>query len=101
MPQSQSIVCLHLVYSTKDRRPILREQKIRRTSYAYLGEAFKRLECPPILEGGVEYPIHLPWRFGRTMIQADRVMDEHGKSNRARRIRGITYLRRKRGPKAG
>ena len=38
MPQSLSVVCLHLVFSTKDRRPFLREQKIRESLHAYLGE---------------------------------------------------------------
>ena len=48
MPQSLSVVYLHLVFSTKDRLPFLREQKIRESVHAYLGEISKRLDCPPI-----------------------------------------------------
>lgn len=63
MPPSLSIICIHLVFSTKDRRPFLRDQKIRGTLHAYLGEVFKRLDCPPILIGGVEDHVHAGWNF--------------------------------------
>ena len=75
MPQSLSVVYLHLVFSTKDRRPFLRDKTVREEMHAFLGGVSKQLDCPPILAGGVEDHIHLLARFGRTITQADWVKE--------------------------
>ena len=54
MPQSLSVVYIHLIFSTKERRPFLRNPNLRHDAHAYLGEISKRLDCPPIVVGGVE-----------------------------------------------
>jgi putative transposase len=77
-----SVVYIHLVFSTKDRRPFLRDSEIRYALHAYLGEVSKRLECPPILVGGVEDHVHILARFGRTINQADWVKELKRVSNR-------------------
>ena len=74
MPQSLSAVYIHLVFSTKDRRPLLRDKPTRDALHSYLGGVSKQLDCPPILVGGVEDHIHLLARFGRTITQAEWVM---------------------------
>src|SRR5213592_4646870 len=66
MPQSLSAVYIHLVFSTKDRRPLLRDKPTRDALHSYLGGVSKQLYCPPILAGGVEDHVHLLARFGRT-----------------------------------
>jgi putative transposase len=81
MPQSLSVVYIHLVFSTKDRRPFLREKNLRESSHAYLGEISKRLDCPPMLIGGVEDHVHILARFGRTVTQADWVKELKRASN--------------------
>src|SRR6266516_1513823 len=48
MPQSGSVVYIHLVFSTKERRPFLRDEAIRKSLHAYLGSVSKQLECPPL-----------------------------------------------------
>ena len=53
MPQSLSAVYVHLVFSTKDRRPFLRDKTTRDALHSYLGGVSKQLDCPPILVGGV------------------------------------------------
>jgi len=75
MPQSLSAVYIHLVFSTKDRRPWLRDKSIRTSLHSFLGAASKQLDCPPILVGGVEDHVHLLARFGRTITQADWVKE--------------------------
>jgi REP element-mobilizing transposase RayT len=75
MPQSLSSVYLHLVFSTKERRPFLRDQTIREEMHAFLGGISKKLDCPPILVGGVEDHVHLLARHGRTITQADWVKE--------------------------
>jgi REP element-mobilizing transposase RayT len=75
MPQSLSAVYIHVVFSTKDRRPFLQVKALRERLHAQIGEISKRLGCPPILVGGVEDHVHLLARFGRTVTQAEWVKE--------------------------
>jgi len=81
MPQSLSAVYIHLVFSTKDRRPLLRDKPTRDGLHSYLGGVSKQLDCPPILAGGVEDHVHLLARFGRTITQAEWVKELKRVSN--------------------
>lgn len=81
MPQSLSVVYVHLVFSTKNRRPLLRDRAVRESGHAYLGEISKRLECPPFRVGGVADHIHLLARLGRTITQAEWVKELKRVSN--------------------
>jgi len=91
MPQSLSVIYVHLVFSTKDRRPFLRDQKLRGTLHAYLGEVSKRLDCPPILVGGVEDHVHILARFGRTISQAEWVKELKRVSNQWLKEQGVDF----------
>jgi len=71
MPQSLSAVYVHAVFSTKGRRPFLREAAVRTEMHACLGGISKRLDCPPLIVGGIDDHVHLLVRFGRTITQAD------------------------------
>ena len=75
MPQSLSAVYIHPVFSTKERRPFLRDSEERESLHAYLGGISKTLDCAPIIVGGMEDHIHLLARFGRTITQADWVKE--------------------------
>ena len=71
MPQSLSAVYIHLVFSTKERRPFLRDKVVRESLHAYLGAVSKQLECPSLKVGGVEDHVHLLCRFARITTQAE------------------------------
>jgi len=75
VPQSLSAVYIHLVYSTKERRPFLKDETIRVSAHRYLGGISKKLGCAPIITGGVEDHIHMLARFGRTITQAEWVKE--------------------------
>ena len=75
MPQSLSAVYIHLVFSTKDRKPFLRDRAKRDELHAYLGGISKTLECPTLIVGGVEDHVHLLARFARTITQAEWVKE--------------------------
>jgi REP element-mobilizing transposase RayT len=81
MPQSLSAVYIHLVFSTKEHRPFLRDPSAREALHAYLGGISKTLDCPPIIVGGMEDHVHLLARFGRTITQADWVKELKRVSN--------------------
>ena len=71
MPQSPSAVYVHLVFSTKERRPFLRDVNVRESLHRYLGRISKQLGCAPLVTGGVEDHVHQLVRLGRTISQAD------------------------------
>ena len=91
MPQSLSAVFIHLVFSTKERRPFLRDRAIRESLHAYLGGISKTLDCPPIIVGGIEDHVHLLARFGRTITQAEWVKELKRVSNLWLKEQGRTY----------
>ena len=81
MPQSLSAVYIHLVFSTKNRQPFLRDKDIRSRLHSQLGGISKTLGCAPILTGGVEDHVHLLARFGRTITQAEWIKELKRVSN--------------------
>jgi REP element-mobilizing transposase RayT len=81
MPQSLSAVYIHLVFSTKERRPFLRDPNVRTALHPYMGRISKELGCAPIITGGVEDHVHILARFGRTITQAEWVKELKRVSN--------------------
>lgn len=71
MSQSLSAVYMHLVFSTKNRHPWLKDKILREELHSYLGGVSKKLDCPTLIVGGVEDHVHLLARFSRTITQAD------------------------------
>src|ERR1700694_3451382 len=91
MPQSLSAVYIHLVFSTKGRRPFLPDETIRDLLHPYMGKISKQLGCAPIITGGVEDHVHLLARFGRTITQAEWVKELKRVSNLWLEARGPIY----------
>ena len=91
MPQSLSAVYIHLVFSTKDRRPMLRDKATRDELHAYLGGISKQLDCAPIQIGGVEDHVHILARFARTVTQAEWVKELKRVSNAWLKERDRTF----------
>ena len=91
MPQSLSAVYIHLIFSTKDRRPFLRDNVIRNKIHAQLGGISKTLRCPPISIGGVEDHVHILCRFGRTISQAEWVKELKRVSNGWMKMQSSDY----------
>ena len=66
MPQSLAKILVHTVFSTKDRRPFLRDRGLREECHRYLGGILGRLECQPLIVGGVEDHLHCLFALART-----------------------------------
>ena len=75
MPQSLSQILVHAVFSTKERRPFLRDSALRQEMHHYLGGVLKNLECQPIIVGGVEDHVHLLASLSRTHTAADLIKE--------------------------
>jgi len=69
MPQSLSQVILHVVFSTKDRRPWL-DPVIRPRLHAYLATVSRDSGCEAYRVGGTADHAHMAVRLARTVSQA-------------------------------
>lgn len=58
MPQSLARVWLHIVFSTKNREPFLRDPTIRDELYKYMATILKGIDSPALLINGVEDHVH-------------------------------------------
>ena len=70
MPQSLSRVLTHLVFSTKDRAPFIKEH-FGEQLHAYLSGVLNNHRCVSIQAGGVADHVHLLFALSRTMSIAE------------------------------
>lgn len=75
VPQSLAKILVHTVFSTKDRRPFLRDKPLRDELHRYLGGILTNLECQPNIVGGVEDHAHLLCALSRTCDAAAMVKE--------------------------
>jgi REP-associated tyrosine transposase len=66
MAQSLSRVLIHLVFSTKNREPLITPDH-RDRLFDYLGGTLNGLKCPPVLVGGMPDHVHLLFVQARTL----------------------------------
>jgi REP element-mobilizing transposase RayT len=69
MPQSLSYLLIHVVFSTKDRAPVL-ASSIRPALHAYLATVARNADCECYRVGGIADHVHLAIRLSRTMTTA-------------------------------
>ncbi len=67
MPQSLARVVLHVVFSTKNRVPFLKDPDLRARLQAYMAGVLQSIGCEPILIGGVEDHVHVLCNLSRTV----------------------------------
>jgi putative transposase len=75
MPQSLANVLIHAVWSTKERFSFLTDPSLRDELHHYLGGISARLECQPLIVGGVADHVHILMRLARTITIADWVKE--------------------------
>ena len=75
MAQSLSALFVHLVFSTKERRPFLRDRALRHEVFSYLAGISGQLDCSPIWVGGFDDHTHLLSCLGRTQKISDWVKE--------------------------
>lgn len=73
--QSLSKILVHIVFSTKDRYPYLRDRAVRDDMHHYLGGILSNLKCQPIVVGGVDDHVHLLCALARTSSASDMVKE--------------------------
>ncbi|MEX2142269.1 MAG: IS200/IS605 family transposase [Pirellulales bacterium] len=83
MPQSLSNVLVHIVFSTKHRRPWLRTPEVRSAMTGYLIGTLQNLKCSPLIVGVVEDHAHILCNLHRTLSVA-KLVEELKTSSSAR-----------------
>ena len=74
MPQSLARLHVHLVFSTKNREPIITDS-VRGSLHAYMATVLQNLNCHPVLINSVEDHIHLLFELARTVSVSQAVED--------------------------
>ena len=69
MPQSLSYLLTHIVFSTKDRTPVL-DATVRPALHAYLATVARNVDCECFRVGGVADHVYLAVRLSRTLTMA-------------------------------
>jgi putative transposase len=81
MPQSLSYLLVHVIFSTKDRSPLLNSD-IRSELYPYMATVVRNAGCECYRIGGVEDHVHLAIRLSRTLAVSDLLTELKTSSNR-------------------
>lgn len=92
MPQSLAQIYLHLVVSTKERKPFLNDAKLRDEMHKYLGGTCRNLDCPALCVGGVADHVHILCRFGRSISVADLMQELKRESSKWIKTRSEALL---------
>ena len=71
MSQSLVQVYLHIVFSTKLRRPYLKDKALQEKLYGYMSGICKNLGCYALKIGGDENHVHLLTRHSKTLAISD------------------------------
>jgi putative transposase len=69
------MIYLHIIFSTKNRRPFLRDKDFRLRLHAYLARVCNNMGCNALKIGGVEDHTHLLTQLARTVAIAKLVQE--------------------------
>ncbi len=75
MPQSLAQIYLHIVFSTKNRTPFLKDKKLRDDLHAYKAGICKNLDSPALIIGGFEDHVHLLCRHSKNLEVSDFLLE--------------------------
>ncbi|MCU0749183.1 MAG: IS200/IS605 family transposase [Akkermansiaceae bacterium] len=90
MPQSLARLHIHLVFSTKNREPVLNDD-IRDTLHAYMATVLQNLNCAPVLINSVEDHTHLLFDLARTVSISQVVEDVKKSSSKWIKTQGAPF----------
>src|ERR1700722_6279355 len=88
MAQSRALVLVHIIFSTKNRSPILPSTGVRSPAHAYLTGTLRALDCAPLQVGGVADHVHLLCGLSRKISLAELVKNLKTSSSRILKGKG-------------
>jgi REP element-mobilizing transposase RayT len=90
MPQSLASLHIHLVFSTKNREPVINDD-IRPHLHAYMASVLQNLGGSPVLINSVEDHVHLLFDLGRTTSVSKAVEDVKKSSSKWIKTQGAGF----------
>src|SRR3954468_11259931 len=90
MPQSLSVVLLHIIFSTKNREPWL-DRDLRPRMHAYLATICRDLGAEFVHANGVADHVHVVTTLPRTLSQAEIIEDVKKTSSKWIKTRDSKY----------
>ena len=88
MPQSLAKVLVHLVFSTKNREPLI-HATVRPDLHAYLIATLANLPCASLQTGGTVDHVHILFSLARTRTIAEVVEEVKKSSSRWMKRQGV------------
>jgi putative transposase len=89
MAQSLSHLIGHAVFSTKDRRALLRSEEIRSETYSYMAGVLKNLQCHPTKIGGADDHVHILSSLSKNIAFAEMIGRLKGSSSKRFSEKGV------------
>jgi REP element-mobilizing transposase RayT len=90
MPQSFTQLYAHLIFSTKDREPLL-DRTVRPRVHAYLAAILRDLDSPWVVAGGVADHVHLLFDMGKMRSPVEMVEHVKRESSKFVKTLGTAY----------
>ena len=92
MPQSLARLHIHLIFSTKNRQPVLHDA-VRDSLHRYQATVLRNLDCPPVLINSVADHVHILFELGRTVAVANAVEQVKKTSSKWIKTQGAEFAR--------
>jgi putative transposase len=92
MPQSLSVVLVHLIFSTKEREPFIRPE-IEPELHAMLGGIGRDIQCTVLAVGGTADHVHLLCLLSRTVAIASLVEELKTRSSKWVKTKGNLFAK--------
>src|SRR5260370_24409752 len=90
MSQSLVRVLIHIVFSTKDRKPLI-DEKIEPELHAYLGGTLRDLQSPSIKVGGADEHVHILCSLSKNLSIAQLIEKIKHSSSTWMKTKGDAY----------
>lgn len=90
MPQSLANIYVHLIFSTKDRQPLLSD-RIRPELHAYLATVLAEMNCPATLINFVKDHVHILFNMSRTVTLAQAAEEVKKSSSKWIKTKGAEF----------
>jgi len=75
MPQSLAKILIHIVFSTKGRKPFLKDEDLRKRLHAYIAGICANMDAPAIVIGGTADHVHILLALPRTRAISEILME--------------------------
>ncbi len=75
MPQSLSQIWLHVIFSTKNRAPLLLDTQVREKVHAYLAGICNQMKSPALIVGGIADHVHILCNQSKNVALKDEIQN--------------------------